>query len=125
MWHTQFLYLASSLAVFANAATYNWQVSWVSRNPDGLLERPVIGINGQWPPPAINAQVGEQIVVHLTNGLVNETTGMHFHGLFQNGSNSMDGPTGLTQCQIGPGETFTQTFTVCLNPTAPPSRSAC
>ena len=93
-------------------AVYNWDVTWVNRNPDGLQERPVIGINYQWPVPAIQANVGEQITVHLTNKLGNETTSLHFHGLFQNGTNSMDGPTGVTQCPIGPGETFTQVFTV-------------
>ena len=93
-------------------AVYNWDVTWVNRNPDGLHERPVIGINNQWPVPAISANVGEQITLHLTNQLGNETTSVHFHGLFQNGTNSMDGPTGVTQCPIGPGETFTQVFTV-------------
>jgi hypothetical protein len=100
---------------FVYAAVYTWDVTWVSRNPDGLHRRPVIGINGQWPPPALTADVGEKITIHLTNNLGNETTGLHFHGLFQNGSNSMDGPTGVTQCPIGPGETFTQVFTVSLS----------
>ena len=108
--------LAYSLCV--SAAVYNWDVTWVSRNPDGLHQRPVIGINGQWPVPTITANVGEQITVHLTNKLGNETTGLHFHGLFQNGTNSMDGPTGVTQCPIGPGETFTQVFTVGTTRTA-------
>lgn len=114
---------SSLLAALANglcvsAAVYNWDVTWVNRNPDGLHERPVIGLNNQWPLPAITANVGEQITVHLTNQLGNETTGLHFHGLFQNGTNSMDGPTGVTQCPIGPGETFTQTFTVSTTPRA-------
>lgn len=100
---------------FAHAAVYNWEVTWVSRNPDGRHTRPVVGINGQWPPPVITADVGEEITVHLTNSLGNETTGMHFHGLFQNGTASMDGPTGVTQCPIGPGETFTQVFTVSMS----------
>lgn len=94
------------------AAVYYWDVTWVNRNPDGLYERPVIGINNQWPVPAIRANVGEQITVHLTNKLGNQTTSVHFHGLFQKNTNSMDGPTGVTQCPIGLGETFTQVFTV-------------
>ena len=105
-----FTTFAHTVGVFS--AVYNWDVTWVNRNPDGLHERPVIGINYQWPVPAIRASVGEQITVHLTNQLGNETTSLHFHGLFQQGSNSMDGPTGVTQCPIGPGETFTQVFTV-------------
>lgn len=106
--------LAHGVCVFA--AVYKWDVTWVNRNPDGLHERPVIGINYQWPVPTISANVGEQITIHLTNKLGNETTSVHFHGLFQHGTNSMDGPTGVTQCPVGPGETFTQVFTVKVSP---------
>ena len=112
------LLAALAHAICVSAAVYNWDVTWVNRNPDGLHQRPVIGINNQWPVPAITANVGEQITVHLTNQLGNETTSLHFHGLFQNGSNAMDGPTGVTQCPIGPGETFTQVFTASHSPIA-------
>jgi len=109
-----YLSLILTCRLFVYAAVYNWDVTWVSRNPDGFHTRPVIGINGEWPPPELTANVGEHITIHLTNKLGNETTGMHFHGLYQNGTNSMDGPTGVTQCPIGPGETFTYDFTVCF-----------
>jgi iron transport multicopper oxidase len=35
----------------ANAAvvTYNWNITYVNTNPDGLMDRRVIGINGQFP----------------------------------------------------------------------------
>ena len=105
-----------TFCICVSAVEYNWNIGWLAANPDGLHERPVIAINGQWPPPSITAHVGEQIKVRLTNQLGNETTGLHFHGLFQNGTNSMDGPTGITQCPIGPGETFTQVFQVVTSP---------
>lgn len=44
--------------------------------------------------------------------LGNESTSMHFHGLFQNGTNDMDGPVGVTQCGIPPGSSFTYNFTI-------------
>lgn len=106
-------FLVHSVTVLA--VTYNWELTWVNRNPDGRLDRPVIGINGEWPLPAIKASVGERIVVNLKNSLVNETAGMHFHGLFQNGTNAMDGPTGLTQCPLAPGLTVTYDLTVRLD----------
>lgn len=112
MFFKTYLLVVLTCRLFAYAAVYDWDVTWVSKNPDGLQTRPVIGINGQWPPPALTANVGELITVHLTNKLGNETTALHFHGLFQEGTNSMDGPTGATQCPIGPGETFTYAFTV-------------
>ena len=37
---------------------------------------------------------------------------MHWHGLFQNGTNQMDGPVGVTQCNIPPGHRMTYDFTV-------------
>ena len=105
-------FLALSQLVSVYAAEYTWNIGWVNRNPDTLHERPVIGINGQWPPPTLNVTIGEQVTINIVNKLVNETTSIHFHGLFQNGTNEMDGPVGVVQCPVGPGETFTHTFQV-------------
>lgn len=112
MYLTTLLSLTLPYALSVSAAVLTWDIEWVNRNPDGLYSRPVIGINGQWPPPTVNANIGEQITIHLTNKLVNETTGLHVHGIFQNGTNSNDGPTGVTQCPVGPGETYTYVFQV-------------
>lgn len=103
------LFLALCQPVFS--AIYKWDVTWVNAAPDGF-ERPVIGINGKWPPPPIDAQVGEQITVILTNRLGNQTTSLHFHGMSMMGTNQMDGPSGVTQCPIPPGSTFTYSFIV-------------
>ncbi|KAH0550876.1 hypothetical protein GP486_007760 [Trichoglossum hirsutum] len=107
--------LLALLAIFPaySAATviFNWDITWVTAKPDGV-SRPVIGINGVWPCPAINANVGDRIVVHVNNKLGNETTSIHFHGLLQQGSATMDGPSGVTQCPIPPGSNFTYDFTV-------------
>ena len=59
-------------------------------------------------------EIGDRVVVNLRNQLGNETTSLHFHGLFQQGSNTMDGPAGVTQCPIPPGEKFTYDFVVSL-----------
>ena len=105
-----------SQIVLINAGSYTWNIGWVERNPDTLQTRPVIGINGQWPLPTLNVDIGETVTIQLVNQLGNQTTSLHFHGIFQNGTNEMDGPVGLVQCPIGPGETFTQTFTVIVSP---------
>ncbi|KAL5890122.1 hypothetical protein ACKVWC_005338 [Pyricularia oryzae] len=101
----------SSLAVVTNAAivTYDWTIDWVRAAPDGF-SRPVIGVNNQWPCPAIRANVGDTVVVNIKNNLGNQTTGIHFHGIHQIGSNEMDGPTGVTQCPVPPGNTLTYSF---------------
>ncbi|KAI1164762.1 Cupredoxin [Nemania serpens] len=105
--------LFTSLQVTTAATvTYDFNVGWVRANPDGAFERPTIGINGQWPIPRIEANVGDNVVVHVTNSLGNQTTSLHFHGLFMNGTTHMDGPVQVTQCAIPPGGSFTYNFTI-------------
>lgn len=60
----------------------------------------------------INVTVGDRIIINAHNSLGNQSTSLHFHGLFQNGTNHMDGPGGVVQCGIEPGSTFTYNFTV-------------
>jgi iron transport multicopper oxidase len=100
--------------ILAKTVTYNWAITWVSANPDGELVRPVIGINGQWPCPTLKASVGDNVVVNVQNQLGNQSTALHWHGLYQNGTAAMDGPVGLTQCAIPPGGSQTYSFKVSL-----------
>lgn len=69
--------------VHTATVTYDFDIGWVTANPDGAFDRPTIGINGQWPIPRISANVGDQIVVNAQNSLGNQTTSLHFHGLYQ------------------------------------------
>ncbi|KAF2740803.1 iron transport multicopper oxidase FET3 precursor [Polyplosphaeria fusca] len=97
---------------YCATVTYDFDVGWVHANPDEAFNRPTIGINGQWPIPPIVATKGDRIVVNVKNSLSNESTSLHFHGLYQNGSTHMDGPPSVTQCGIAPGSSFTYNFTV-------------
>lgn len=85
----------------------DFTVGWVTANPDGAFDRPTIGVNGQWPLPLISATVGDRLILNVHNELGNASTSLHFHGLFQNGTNYMDGAVGVTQCAIAPGSSFT------------------
>lgn len=106
----------ATLCLEATAATINldWNITWVYANPDGMAVRPVIGINGVWPLPVINATKGDQIVAKVTNGLGNESTSVHWHGLYQNGTNYADGPPMVTQCEIPIGGSVTYNFTASI-----------
>ncbi|KAK6609370.1 multicopper oxidase [Botrytis cinerea] len=106
------LLLALSLLTEAATVTYDFNITWVRANPDGAHERPTIGINGQWPLPIMRANVGDQVVVNVDNQLGNQTTTLHFHGLFMNGSTHMDGPAQVSQCGIPSGSQFVYNFTV-------------
>ncbi len=102
------------LATFTRAATimYAFKVEWLTANPDSAMARPVIGINGQWPLPHITATVGDRVIINVMNNLGNQSTSLHFHGIYQNGTTDMDGAVGATQCPIAPGATFKYDFEV-------------
>ena len=97
------------LFVVSEAATitYDFNITWVRANPDGLFERPTIGINGAWPLPVMTAAVGDRVIVNVNNQLGNQSTTLHFHGLFMNGTTEMDGPSQVSQCPIPAGSSFT------------------
>lgn len=48
----------------AKTVQYDFNIGWVTAAPDGY-SRPVIGINGQWPIPIIEADAGDTIVVNV------------------------------------------------------------
>ncbi|KAJ5182998.1 CAZyme family AA1 [Penicillium capsulatum] len=99
-----FLLLAGCAAKLAAAKDVflDWNVTWVNAAPDGF-ERPVIGINGQWPCPQIDVDVGDRLVVDVYNHLGNQSTGVHWHGFHQYHTGVMDGSSSVTQCPIPPG----------------------
>lgn len=89
---------------------YNWTVRDTVHNPDGVY-RSMMLINNEYPGPLIEANEGDTIVIHVSNQATNATS-FHWHGIFQNGTNWMDGTVGITQCPIAPGGRFTYEFTV-------------
>ncbi|EPS97022.1 hypothetical protein FOMPIDRAFT_160144 [Fomitopsis schrenkii] len=84
-----------------------WNVTYVDNvNPDGLFFRQAVGVNGSWPPPPIEVNSTDSLVLHATNSLSEPLT-IHHHGMFFNSTSWMDGAMGLSQCGIPPGESFT------------------
>jgi iron transport multicopper oxidase len=65
-------FLIPILALCTQAATagtviYDWNIGWVNANPDGMAERPVMAINGQWPLPLLNITKGDRVIVNMHN----------------------------------------------------------
>ncbi|EGG11670.1 multicopper-oxidase laccase-like protein [Melampsora larici-populina 98AG31] len=77
-------------------------------SPDGFL-RGVLAINNQIPGPLIEANEGDHLDITVINNLDSALT-IHWHGLYQNGTNSEDGVTGITQCPIPSGGRYTYKF---------------
>ncbi|KAJ5884713.1 conidial pigment biosynthesis oxidase Abr1/brown 1 [Penicillium taxi] len=105
MWFGIVTLLAGILLdhAFAKDVYFDWHITWVNVAPDGY-ERAVIGINGEWPCPQIDLDLGDRLIVDVTNDLGNQTTGIHWHGLHQYMTGYMDGAPGVTQCPIPPGK---------------------
>ncbi|KAE8365942.1 extracellular dihydrogeodin oxidase/laccase [Aspergillus caelatus] len=85
---------------------YWFNIENTTAAPDGV-ELPVQLINGSFPGPTIIADWGDTIVVHVTNALQTNGTGLHFHGIRQNWTDQMDGVPSITQCPIAPGDSNT------------------
>jgi manganese oxidase len=65
------------------------------------------GYNGRTPGPLIEAAVGDRVRILVTNRLPAPTT-VHWHGMKL--PSGMDGPSGLNQPPIPPGETYVYEF---------------
>lgn len=51
----------------------------------------------------MEANEGDTIFVAVNNQ-ASKATSVYFHGIYQNGTNSIDGNVGITQCPTVPGE---------------------
>lgn len=89
---------------------YEWTITDGEDSPDGIY-RPMMLINDQFPGPLIEINEGDVLVVKLVNKASNATA-LHWHGIFQNCTNWMDGAAGVTQCPIAPGQSYEYKFNV-------------
>ncbi|KAK7032591.1 hypothetical protein VNI00_012854 [Paramarasmius palmivorus] len=88
--------------------------------PDGFQRTAVLAGKTSdtpaFPGPLIKANKGDKfrINVHdeLTDLTMDRATTIHWHGLFQRGTNWADGPDMVTQCPIVPGNSFEYRFAV-------------
>jgi len=69
-----------------------------------------VAFNGTIPGPAIIADWGDNLIIHVTNNMEHNGTAIHWHGIRQLGSLEYDGVPGVTQCPIAPGTTYTYRF---------------
>ncbi|KAJ5983636.1 Multicopper oxidase type 3 [Penicillium waksmanii] len=87
---------------------YYFDIQEVTVAPDGY-SRTAMAVNGSIPGPTIQADWGDNVVVHVTNSLTSAKNGssVHFHGIRQNYTNPNDGVVSITQCPTAPGKTTT------------------
>ncbi|XP_008487811.1 laccase [Diaphorina citri] len=78
--------------------------------PADGVKRAITVVNRQLPGPAVDVCVGDHVIVNLHNGLMEESTSIHWHGHHQVDSPYMDGVPHLTQCPVPPRSTFRYKF---------------
>ncbi|KDQ26265.1 laccase [Pleurotus ostreatus PC15] len=83
--------------------------------PDGFPRSAVLA-GGTFPGPLIRGKTGDRLKINVVNALADKTmavdTTIHWHGLFQKGTNWADGVAMVTQCPIIPGHSFLYDFRV-------------
>lgn len=77
--------------------------------PDGY-KRKCMTANGTIPGPAIEADWGDDVIVHVTNKIATNGTAIHWHGVRQLNTNEYDGVPGVSQCPIAPGQSLSYKF---------------
>lgn len=74
------------------------------------MRRNVLVINRMMPGPMLQVCLGDTVMVDVVNGLMGESTTIHWHGMHMKDSPYMDGVPQVTQCPIAPHTTFRYTF---------------
>ncbi|KAF8806820.1 laccase 3 precursor [Phlegmacium glaucopus] len=111
------LFATTSAAIGPDANVY---VGNKFIQPDGFNRSAVLAGSTpgllEFPGPTIQGHKGDtfhlNVINELTDPTMSRSTSIHWHGLFQAGSNWADGPVGVTQCPIAPGHSFLYQFTV-------------
>ncbi|KAI0751805.1 laccase 1 [Daedaleopsis nitida] len=112
------IFFAHSLALCCSAAigpVADLVISNANISPDGF-ERAAVLAGGTFPGVLITGQKGNHFQINVIDQLSNHTmlksTSVHWHGLFQKGTNWADGAVSVNQCPISPGHSFLYDFRV-------------
>ncbi len=72
--------------------------------------RTAVTVNNSIPAPTLRLRQGDRVTLRVTNGLFEEDTSIHWHGMILPAN--MDGVPGLSFHGIHPGQTYAYTFDV-------------
>ncbi|KAJ2778057.1 ferroxidase fet3 [Coemansia javaensis] len=99
--------LLAAVLVGAKRVVENWDITYLTTNR-GLPQQAKRGVcvNGAFPLPVVEAEVGDTLVLNVHNSL-DVHTSLHAHGLHLRGRNYYDGVPFTTECGIAPGTNFT------------------
>ena len=87
-----------------------WLYTSLAQIPADGFSKVLQTVNGTSVGPTLEADLGDEIVVHLTNRFIQEPTTIHWHGMVQRSTPFYDGVDGIAQNGVPPGATFTYRF---------------
>ncbi|KAI9334832.1 Cupredoxin [Zopfochytrium polystomum] len=94
------------------SVVYYWDIQYIDNvSPYGGPPKRVIGVNGDWPLPTLQASEGDTLSIVVRNSL-DVPTALHARGLLQSGQPWMDGMPMVSQCPIAPGFNYTYTYEI-------------
>ena len=74
------------------------------------LHRELLFTNNQFPGPSIVVPLNSKLEITVYNRMMSNVLSIHWHGQVQNGTFFHDGVAQITQCPIGPSESYTYKF---------------
>jgi L-ascorbate oxidase len=109
---TGLLLSATPLLISGEVRYFELVVSKAPLLPDGYSVL-TYSINGNFPGPTLTAQVGDRLLINVTNSMfMHESLTMHWHGISQHGTQWADGTGSITNCPLPYGSSFLYNFTV-------------
>ncbi|KAF7909066.1 hypothetical protein BELL_0043g00250 [Botrytis elliptica] len=88
---------------------YTLTITNQTMSPDGT-PRWMLVVNGTYPGPTITANWGDTLEITVVNQIITDGVSIHWHGIVQKNTNTMDGVNGITECPIPPGSSKVYKF---------------
>lgn len=109
------LFFLLRVSACAKLRHFNWSVM---RSVEVVAERTLIvqTVNGRLDAPPLHVENGDVLSINVTNNMPDIGVSIHWHGFVMKGAQIYDGPVGITQCAIAPGESFLYKWVVRENP---------
>lgn len=100
----------------AKVVPYTLELYYFSKPLDGVpRENNVLGVNGQYPGPPLEAKVGDTLEVTVVNKIQDgQGATLHWHGIHQKGTLFEDGTNMVTQCPLAPEKSQVYRFNVTM-----------
>jgi iron transport multicopper oxidase len=109
-----FLFTALFAGTLGKHLFYDFRVGYICGSPDGVTVCHILGVNGKFPGPRIEANLGDTLHVTVHNQIQDregpQKTSIHWYGIFQRGSQHEDGADMVTGCPIPFNQSYTYKF---------------